>query len=186
MELDRARGVPDLVEVRVVADRPHRLPDGRVDRSATDLRGVEAGRDRVGQQRTHDHRRAGTGIERDDLAVVTEPAAGPVDLVEHGLDGGPRSIEIAIGDDESDPRAEGAPVRDPRLGHDDPVAAWAVPVVAVGAAVDWVVDVEPEVALEAPEDVLVEPEVVLEVPPAEVDVSVETIAAVVTSLVLPS
>jgi hypothetical protein len=140
---------------------------------------VQADADRVGEQRADDGDPAGPGIERDDLAVVTEPAAGPIDAVEDVLHGPAGGIEIAVDDDEADPRPERAPVGSPGLGHDDPVAAWAVPVVVVGAAVAWVV--VPGVVV-----VLVEPPVVLEVPVVAVVVSVETIAAVVTSVEVPS
>jgi hypothetical protein len=139
---------------------------------------VQTGRNGVGEQGAQGHRATGTRIEGDDLAVVAEPAVRPIDLVEDGLDGDPGGVEIAVVDDESDAGAQGAPVRDPRLGHDDPVAACAVPVVVVGAAVAWVVVVEP--------DVDVEPVVVFEVPPVADDVSVETMAAVVTSFDVPS
>jgi hypothetical protein len=55
----------------------------------------------------------------------------------------------------------------------------------VGVAVAWVVVVEPDVDVE-PDVVLVEPVVVFEVPPVADDVSVETMAAVVTSFDVPS
>lgn len=178
-DLDRAARFANPLEVVVVADHAHRPADGRIDHSVRELCGTETGRDRVGEERAGGHRRAGPGVQGDDLAVEPEPAVGAVDLIEDPFDRAPGGAEVSIVDDKSRAGTEGPPGRGRgvvrSVGHEAPVVACVVPVDVVGAAVAWA-------------DVVVELDVVLDVVvvDAEVVVEVPTRAVVVTSLDVPS
>ena len=162
-QLDRTGPRRQGGEVEVVADRPHRPADGRIDGAVRPLRGGEGHLDRVCEERAHGDAVAGARVERNELAVRAEPAIGAIDAVEDVFHGPPGPPGIRVMHDEPNAGAQRPPahrlgarrLRDSGVGHEPPVVASAAPlddvtvvlepVSAVGlavAAASVVVDVD--------------------------------------------
>ena len=80
----RGRARLDLGQVGVVAECGDGVADGGVDGAAAPLGRVQRDRERVEEQRAHGHRPAGVGVQRLQLRVSPEPAAGAIDGGELG------------------------------------------------------------------------------------------------------
>ena len=109
-------------EVAVPAEAGQRAADRRVDVAVGELRGAERDRERLGEQRARLERLPARAVERSQLGVVPEAAAGEVDRGQLVLDRGDGRVERGrIGDADLGGRAERVerPGRD-RHAHDPP------------------------------------------------------------------
>src|SRR5262249_30184 len=152
------------------------------------LGGAKRDADGLDEQRAGQERAAGGAVQRLELGVVAEAAAGQVDRVDLGLNGVDRLAQRGrVGDDQVGGGAERPPGRGGRAHEEPPEVAtdcWLVEAGAVAAAEpEEDEDVEPEDA-EDPEDVdddplAVEPDVPVEAGVEAVPVVAELFVAAV-------